>query len=267
MIIENRASLVKDLVSFLDQIEHHPIYKNDYFQHLCKQKWVPESYELYRANFFYRTELTVKGIAHVCARSAAVNDMDTLTLFSYILSEETGMGDKTKCHEIFMESALNVFGEKEFGTPPMAAQSARNSDLIIPETLRYRERIQSLINESYPRMLGVAMALESHADRMLTAFRKAFRLNQKNMAQHEFVNQVEVYFNAHIENGVEERHAEDSRQCVINNCSSAEDLNEIMFGVNETLQVQQEMWDAMFAHTLKLEAKSLVNQEYSQCVI
>ena len=87
--------------------------------------------------------MTVKGIAHVCSRSAAVNDMDTLILFSYILGEETGMGNKEHCHEIFMENALNLFGSSEFDLTPLKVRDSSISPFILEETLQYRERIQN----------------------------------------------------------------------------------------------------------------------------
>ncbi|KZN46534.1 iron-containing redox enzyme family protein [Pseudoalteromonas luteoviolacea] len=251
----NNINQKAELDAFLTELENHKIFKNKYFLHLAENKWSPESYALFRANFFYRTELTVKGIAHVCARAAEVNDMDTLILFSYILGEETGMGNKAHCHEVFMENALNLFGGMEFDLHPLKVIDAKNSRYILPETLAYRERVTSLISNSYQRMLGVAMALETHADHMLTAFREGFRLTREHLDKEQYLNKVEIYFNAHVDNGVEERHAEDARQCVINNCQSQSDLNEIMFGANEMLKVQEEMWEAMFEKTLQLEAQ------------
>lgn len=243
---DSKNSISAELDTFITNMDQHEIFQNNYFYHLTNKHWSPESYTLFRDNFFYRTELTVKGIAQVCARSAFQNDMDTLVLFTHILSEETGMGNKAKCHEIFMENALNLFGISEFNLPEMKVQQAKNSDQIIPETLQYRDTIQGLITGSYPRMLGAVMALENHADKMLTVFREAFRFNNKKLDANLFVNKVEIYFNAHIENGVEDRHAQDAKQCVHNNCNSRDDLNEIIFGANETLKAQLKMWNAMF---------------------
>ncbi|MBV7263426.1 iron-containing redox enzyme family protein [Photobacterium sp. WH77] len=249
------------LDSFLTDLENHSIFENSYFRHLAKHPWTPASYELFRANFFYRTELTVKGIAQVCARSAAMNDMDTLILFSYILGEETGMGNKAHCHEIFMENALNLFGAAEYELASLKVQDAKNSPFIIPETLAYRERIQALLTDSYPRMLGVVMALETHADRMLTAFREAFRLSRAHLEEDQYKNEVEVYFNAHVDNGVEERHAEDARNCVINNCHSQSDLNEIIYGATEMFKAQQAMWLAMYRQAAELDAFPIAQGE------
>ncbi|UTM59266.1 iron-containing redox enzyme family protein [Photobacterium sp. CCB-ST2H9] len=251
------------LDSFLTELENHPIFENTYFKHLATYPWTPATYELFRANFFYRTELTVKGIAHVCARSAAVNDMDTLILFSYILGEETGMGNKAHCHEIFMENALNLFGAREYNLEPLKVQDAKNSPDIIPETLAYRERIQALISDSYPRMLGVVMALETHADRMLTAFREAFRLSRTHLDEAQYKKEVEVYFNAHVDNGVEERHAADARNCVLNNCLTQSDLNEIIYGATEMFKAQQAMWLAMYRKSAELDALPVSVQEES----
>ncbi|MFV5345684.1 iron-containing redox enzyme family protein [Acinetobacter oleivorans] len=250
--VDCKGTISAELDEFITKMDDHEIFQNNYFKHLTSTSWTPESYILFRDNFFYRTELTVKGIAHVCSRSAFENDMDTLVLFTHILSEETGMGEKAKCHEIFMENALNVFGAAEYNLPEMKVQQAKNSHRIIAETLQYRDTIQGLITGSYPRMLGAVMALENHADKMLTVFREAFRFNNKNLDPNEFVKKVEVYFNAHIENGVEDRHAQDAKQCVHNNCNDQEDLDEIKFGANETLKAQLKMWNAMFNQAVSL---------------
>lgn len=242
--------LTQELDQFFEGLEEHPVFYNPYFKELKNGHWNQRSYNMYRDNFFYRTELTVKGIAHVCSRSAAANDMDTLILFSHILGEETGFGEKSRCHEIFMENALNLYGQQEFGAEPVRVQSAKDSHLIITETHEYREQIQENITQSYPRMLGVVMALETHADIMLTNFREAFRKNRKTMLEDEYLKKVEVYFNSHVDNGVEERHAADARQCVINNCKSTDDLNEIKAGALGAMSAQKKMWDAMYdVHT------------------
>ncbi|GIB59875.1 MULTISPECIES: iron-containing redox enzyme family protein [Vibrionaceae] len=246
-------SNVDKLDFFLSELEFHSIFNNPYFTYLSEHKWSPTTYELFRANFFFRTELTVKGIAHVCSRSAAINDMDTLILFSYILCEETGMGNKNHCHEIFMENALNLFGSREFGLEPLSVKDASLSPYILNETLQYRERILELITDSYPKMLGVVMALETHADIMLTAFREAFRFSRTKLDTDTYLKSVEVYFNAHVDNGVEERHAEDAKQCVINNCRSEEDLKDIIYGATEMLKVQEAMWEAMYTKAVELE--------------
>jgi len=250
--IDLKRILADELDDFITKMDDHEIFQNNYFKHLTSKLWTPESYILFRDNFFYRTELTVKGIAQVCSRSAFENDMDTLILFTHILSEETGMGEKERCHEIFMENALNLFGATEFKLPKMKVQQAKHSDRIITETLQYRDTIQSLITGSYARMLGTVMALENHADKMLTVFREAFRFNNKNLDLKEFVQKVEIYFNAHIESGVEDRHAQDAKQCVHNNCNSQKDLDEIKHGANETLKAQLKMWNAMFDKAISL---------------
>ncbi len=82
-----------------------------------------------------------------------------------------------------MENALNVFGAAEYNLPEMKVQQAKNSDRIIAETLQYRDTIQGLITGSYPRMLGAVMALENHADKMLTVFREAFDSITKTLIQ------------------------------------------------------------------------------------
>lgn len=234
-----------EISQLVDELETHPVYGNDYFKLLCNTPWTKEAYALHRANFFYRTELTVKAIAQVCARSAEENDTRTLILFSYILNEECGNGEFKHCHAVLMERCHNLFGSTVFGLEPLPVISASSSPLIIEATNRYRQRIRELCSGSYQRMLGVAVALESHADKMLTNCRTAFRMYADKFERSQFVNDVEVYFNAHLNEGVEQRHAADARDCARRNCRNAEDLAEIAYGARETLKVQLVMWQEL----------------------
>ncbi len=60
-------------------------------------------------------------------------------------------------------------------------------------------------------MLGVAYALELHASVMLTIFRDAFSLSRCYMDEESYKSKVEIYFNVHIDNWVEDRHATDAK--------------------------------------------------------
>lgn len=240
----------------MEDLEHHQVYGNEYFKYLQGSQWTRQAYDFHRANFFHRTEGTVKGIAHVCARAAANDDRDTLILFAYILNEETGNGNPAHCHEVFMENAHNLHGKVEFDLAPLLVKEARNSNLIIDETVAYRKRTLELLSGGYHRMLGVVMALESHADKMLQICRTAFRASRKRLAKQEFVDKVEVYFNSHVGNGVEERHAADAKKCVVNNCRSEADIAEIAYGARETLDIQLKMWNAMYKKASEMTSGS-----------
>ncbi|GHJ40696.1 iron-containing redox enzyme family protein [Streptomyces sp. TS71-3] len=246
MTTSTATALHDQVTSLIDDLDRHPVYDNEYFKLLESTPWTGETYDFHRANFFHRTEGTVKGIAHVCAQAAAHDDRDTLVLFSHILNEETGNGVAAHCHEILMENAHNLHGEVEFGLSPLLVRDARDSKLIISETLAYRERTLGLLTTNYHRMLGVAMALESHADRMLQVCRTAFRNTNNELPEARFVDDVEIYFNVHVgDEGVEERHAADAKKCVLNNCHADADVAEIAYAATETLNIQLEMWNAM----------------------
>lgn len=255
MTLAAPSELDDQVSSFMEDLERHPVFQNDYFLFLESSSWDSRTYEFHRANFFYRTEGTVKGIAAVCARAAANDDMDTLTLFAQILNEEAGSGEAAMCHELLMENAHNLHGHFEFGLAPLRVKESRDDQLIIPETRAYRERTRELVGGSYNQMLGVAMALEGHADHMLRLCRTAFRNTTGNLSQSRYLNEVEIYFNVHVgdEGGVEERHAADARRCVRNNVHSEADLVEIANGSTETLNIQKEMWDAMYARVYEMD--------------
>lgn len=253
------------LISYMDSIQNHPVFSNAYFTLLEKVKFTPTLYAYHRANFFFRTMATVMGIAYICAQAAANHDQDTLILFAYILNEECGEGDKFRCHELLMEQSHNKFGDVEFGLPPLKVKKSEESklnddanspQLVIQETKNYRDKISELLQRSYPTILGVAFALETHASHMLTHFRSAFALSRSKLNDSEYKHDVEIYFNCHLENGVEDRHAADAKQCIINNCTSIEVLNDIIFGVEETLKIQSKMWDGMYAKAIEVIQKA-----------
>ncbi|WP_224388957.1 iron-containing redox enzyme family protein [Pseudonocardia sp. ICBG1293] len=255
MTLTASSGLDTRVTEFMTDLEDHPVFTNDYFKFLEHCAWNARTYEFHRTNFFFRTEGTIKGIAAVCARAAANDDADTLTLFAQILNEEAGSGDPGQCHELLMESAHNLHGAYEFGLEPLRVKQSRDDALVIKETRAYRERTRELVNGSYNQMLGVAMALEGHADHMLKLCRKAFRATTGTLPAQRYLDEVEIYFNVHVgDAGVEERHAADARRCVRNNVRSDSDMDEIAYGATETLTVQKTMWDAMYEHVCKMNA-------------
>jgi hypothetical protein len=240
-----QPSVRHELEILLDGLERHPVFANPYFARLRGERWTRDAYAIHRANFFYRTELTVKAIAHVCARAAAEDDQDTLILFAYILDEECGKGKKHACHARLMDQSHNLFGEVEFDLPSLPITEAKAHAAIIDETRAYRDRLHGLITGGYHHMLGVVMALECHADKMLRACRDAFRTARTQLDAVTFKKQVEIYFNCHLDSGVEERHAQDAKTCVANNVRCAEDLAMIRDGAEQALDAQLVMWEAM----------------------
>ena len=219
----------------------HPVFDTEYFTAICDYSWNKDGYAVHRANFFDRTALTVPAIATVCARAAEAGDQYTLTFFSYILSEESGNGDPERSHPLLMETSHNLFGENVFGLEPLRVCEAKDSALIVQGTRQYKARLRRLCNGSYQRLLGTAMALELHAEHMLSHCRTAFRAHAARCRTSEFGRDIEVYFNVHL-NGVEARHAADARKCVEINCKTDGDVAELTAGAEETLAAQMEMW-------------------------
>ena len=118
-------SAINKLLDYTDKLTKHAVFRNPYFHFLKSNKFTPELYAFHRANFFFRTEATVKSVAQVCAKAAIQDDQDTLLLFSYILNEECGNGDKLRCHESLMERSHNVYGAKEYQLTPLKVKEAK----------------------------------------------------------------------------------------------------------------------------------------------
>jgi hypothetical protein len=245
-----------DLDRLCEELEEHRVYSNSYFDMLQSSQWTGDTYSLHRANFFYRTELTVKAIAHVCARAAQEDDVPTLILFSYILNEECGNGEHDRCHAVLMERAHNTFASVAFGLDPLHVTAAKESPLVVEGTNRYRRRMTELGSGSYACLLGVALALESHAEKMLTHCRTAFRAHAERFERSAFVREVEIYFNVHLDAGVEQRHAMDARDCVRRNCRTAQDFADVARGARGTLEAQLDMWQDLHAGAVQLQSRA-----------
>jgi hypothetical protein len=246
----------EELSRYMDTLPRHPVFDNEYFKLLRVEKLTPKQYEVHRANFFYRTMATVMGIAHICSAAAQHHDQKTLILFAYILNEECGDGEQSRCHEQLMEQAHNLFGYQEYGSAALRVQDlesampeSRNEDafsLVTAETKAYREQLNVMMAKNYPTMLGVAYALETHASIMLSEFRNMFDKNRTQMTEVDYKRMVQIYFNCHLESGVEDRHASDARQCILSNCRDATSLADIIYGIEGTLEAQLNMWNGMY---------------------
>lgn len=252
-------SAKSSLLNYTHTMKQHPVFQNTYFHFLKSYKFTPELYALHRANFFFRTEATVKSVAHVCANAASQDDHDTLLLFSYILNEECGNGDKSHCHELLMEQSHNIYGAEEYQLAPLKVKEARlqyPNGLILHETKDYREKINALLNQSYATSLGVAYALETHASYMLSNLRDIFSINRTLMNEKMYKSNVEVYFNVHLDSGIEDRHSEDSKQCILNNCQSDRALSDIIYGIEQTFKIQQTMWKGMHQKAIEITSNN-----------
>jgi hypothetical protein len=248
------TNVVERLGEFQVQLEGHPVFENDYFCLLNTFPWSRDGFALHRANFFLRTGGTAKGIARLCALAADRDDLPTATFFSRILSEEYGNGELQKCHPLLMERAHNVFGEVVFQLDPPPGAMAGSSPLTLPATRNYRSRISELTNISYQHFLGVAMALETHAEKMLLHCRTAFRAHAGKFEVGQFKRDCEIYFNCHLETGVEERHAADALRCVSANCRTSEDLAKVQYGALQALDAQLLMWEALYKKAKEIDA-------------
>lgn len=234
---------VENMSELLDQVNHHSVFNNEYFQALeSDMPWEPNTYDAFRANFFRRIQLTRDVIAQACARAADEGDTPSLVLLANVLNEECGDGNIDFCHERLLEASFNNFGERIFGLAPLLLTDARTSPLLNTETEEYHMIIRQLCSGSYQRMLGVLWAIETHAEPMLTTIRRGFRTLSGTIDPKEFVEKIEIYFNVHLNSGVEERHASDSLRCVTSNISSKQDFDEAMAGALGGLKAQETFW-------------------------
>jgi hypothetical protein len=255
------TAIQNKLINHITSLGEHPVFENNYFKFLSRHGFTKELYDIHRANFLFRTMSTVIGIANICAHAAQQHDKETLVLFSYILNEECGNGVNSKCHEILMEQSHNIFGNEEYELAPLFVKDLVDinecgrtglDNMVVDETKRYRTEIGQLLNKSYPTMLGIAYALELHAGIMLTVFRQAFSISRCKMELNEYKKKVEIYFNCHLDNGVQDRHAHDAKQCILSNCKSWDAYNDIVCGIESTLILQNDMWSGMYNRVQKI---------------
>lgn len=238
---------------------NHPIFES--LEEQSKQGFTAKQYEVYRDNFFRRTELTIPSIARVIEKAALSGDPQAVVDTLRNLNDEGGYGDIEKMHSNLLLKSHNVHGMRVFDLNPIVSLSdVENSPNLVPEVEEYRKAKQQSFDHSYPYIAGNTWAHELAADGMLDSFRKIFFTPYKGNYTPEEYKKVTEFFTAHkddsIEGGdVEAQHERMARSAAERACKeSLANVSEVRKGGLNFLDHQEKLWDGMLREIEKCQS-------------
>lgn len=250
---ELKYEIKKKLDPIAEEFSSHRALDHDLFKYLeeqSKEGFTPKQYEVYRDNFFRRTELTIPSIARVIEKAALSGDSQTVVDAIKNLYDEGGYGDIKKMHSNLLITSHNVHGMRVFGVDPIFPISeAGKSPNLVPEVEEYRKAKQAAFDRSYPYIAGNTWAHELAADGMLDNFRKSFFVPYKLKYKSEEYKEVIEFFTAHkddtvVGGDIEAQHERMARAAAERACKeSLVNVAEVREGGLNFLDKQAKLWD------------------------
>jgi hypothetical protein len=241
----------------------HPLFS--YLEEQSKSGFNSRQFQIYRDNFFYRTELTIPSVAKTIEKAALEGDLVTVAETISNLYDEGGYGDPNKVHSKLLLDSHNLHGEKIFGLIPIdKLKNVKNSSLLLPESLKYRKHKIAVFNQPYPYIAGNTFAHELAADGMLVNFRKAFFDPYQNYYQPEEFKELLSYFTAHKDDrvegvGVEEMHGIMARSAAERACEeNIGKIPKMRKGGLDFLNTQSNLWFGMLREMEKAKDKGII---------
>jgi len=271
-IEHNNIKCSQDFKNAIDEtveiFHNHPAYNHKLFQYLEDQKskgFNKNQFQIYRDNFFYRTELTIPSVASTVIAAIKNSDYITVSQMAKNLYDEGGYGDPNKVHAKLLLDSHNLHGEKIFNLQPVRRiKDIENSDYITNETKNYRSSKMNVFNESYSYVIGNAWAHEFLADGMLENFKNAFFVPYRGYYNPKDYEKVIEFYKAHRDDekeggDVEAEHERMARDSVVRSCDSdIKKYNEVLRGGLEFMSKQSNLWDSMLSLLEKNQKSSEV---------
>jgi hypothetical protein len=248
-----------------EEFQSHKALKHPFFDFLAEQSqegFTSKQFEIYRDNFFRRTELTIPSVARFIEKAALSGDSQAVADTIRNLSDEGGYGDVDKMHSNLLAKSHNVHGMRVFNVNPVYPLSeAGKSQNLVPEVLEYRKAKQQAFEQAYPFIAGNTWAHELAADDMLDNFRKAFFAPYRGYYTSEEYQKVTEFFTAHkddsVEGGdVEAQHERMARGAAERACKeSLVNILDVRKGGLDFLSHQERLWDGMLREIEKARSQ------------
>lgn len=229
---------------------NHPLF--EYLLQQSKEGFTPKQYQIYRDNFFRRTELTIPSVARFIEKAALSGDPQAVVDTIRNLNDEGGYGDIEKMHSSLLKKSHNFHGMRVFNVDPIHELSdVAKSENLVTEVEEYRKSKQDSFEKTYPYIAGNTWAHELAADDMLDGFRKAFfEPYQGYYTPPEYIKITE-FFTAHKDDSivggdVEKQHASMARSAAERACKdSLQNIAHVRLGGLEFLNSQAKLWDGL----------------------
>ncbi|MBM5782853.1 MAG: hypothetical protein FJ368_05480 [Pelagibacterales bacterium] len=248
-----------------EEFQSHKALKHKFFDFLeaqSKEGFTSKQFEIYRDNFFRRTELEIPSVARFIEKAALSGDSQAVADTIRNLNDEGGYGDVNKMHSNLLAKSHNVHGMRVFNLNPIYPISeAGKSENLVPEVEEYRKAKQQAFEQEYPFVAGNTWAHELAADNMLDNFRKAFFVPYQGYYTPEEYKKVTEFFTAHkddsVEGGdVEAQHERMARYAAERACKeSLKNISSVRKGGLNFLDHQARLWDGMLREIEKAKSK------------
>lgn len=226
-----------------------------YLQTESSTGFTARQFDIYRANFFYRTHTTALSIARAL-RAAELNaDHLTADVLRTNLADEFGVGCGNVTHAQLLERSHIAHGQRVFGLPPTTFARACTSGMVLPEALTFRRVQRDLLTSSrYAVVLGATYAQEWAANAMLQAFYSSFFMPYRDFySDRDDWSQVAEYFEVHL-CGTELRHARDAHTAILRAGSNARETRGLIEGIRQFLDLQLHLWCGLLLSLAKAKS-------------
>ncbi|MCE3254726.1 MAG: hypothetical protein K0R25_220 [Rickettsiaceae bacterium] len=242
--------------AILKEFEEHEAIKGHPFFNYLEQKEEEginsRQFEIFRANFFFRTNLTIVGLMKFALKAKHAEDLQTVSETMQNLGDETGHGNFMESHIKLLLDSYNQHGKRIFGLPTISSiKSVKHSENLVPEALDYARSKKKAFSRSYPYLAGNIWAHELAADDMLKRFKNAFFTPYEGHYSPDEYESLIKYFTLHsdeskADGNVEERHGQMAKDSAIRACKeNLKNLSKVRDGGLEFLEAQSKLWDGM----------------------
>ena len=239
---------------------NHPFF--DYLRDQSKDGFNSAQFDFYRANFLYRTELTIPSVARAIEKASLSGDLQTVADTVRNIYDEGGYGDPEKIHSKLLLDSHNEHGFKVFGLPRVVAmRDVKRSPLLIPEVSEYRRSKIAVFTRPYPFIAGNTWAHELAADEMLVNFREAFFEPYKGYYTDKEYDKLIEFYKAHkddeVDGGdVEAQHERMARGAAERSCKeNIRNIPKMRGGGIEFLDRQADLWNGFLREMENLQTK------------
>lgn len=236
----------RDCLELFWAYDNRTIGLRRYLERRATIGFTAEQFVIYRANYFARTELTIRTVAQTAVRAVEERDWKSLRSLAQNLCEESGEHSDAENHQILLEQSHNLHGKCVFGCEPISIVDACLSPHFLAETRAFREqRLESLSRGTYTSLLGASFAQETTASGMLELFLMGFFTPYQRLHPDASWSAVISYFEAHLDSGVEDEHGAMASECLHRHLLYGGNAEEALLAISDFLSSQAAIWEAL----------------------
>ena len=159
-----------------------------------------------------------------------------IKVFEHNIDDESGDGNPELAHAKLFSDSCSIFSQVTYNKLLIKVKP-------LPTTLTLHERSLSLFSENVYKMLGAAVAQETHALPQLEHLYAGYESLKFRFTDDEW-NRVKYFYDVHL-NGTEARHAEDLHKTVWSILNNDEKKNLFHDGYDEFMLLLNDFWSGL----------------------